>query len=238
LRLACSDPLRLRAEHDEGNAPLAVIGGLTGYGARVGQLSFFSADMVPPTVGDLGGLLAAHGQITAGRDGARLSIVLQEPERAAALVAECAARGITAEVADARVPLASEAARVLFRTERTTALDTLAVEWTAGAVKSVPTGLTVSAGVLRLWVIAAGHADQTGYLLGLDPHHPELTDRLIAACSRAGLAGSFIGGSGAHPAIRVVGHRRLARLIDTVGTLPPGLPESCYPVEPVPVRTA
>lgn len=191
----------------------------------MGQLSFFSADLVPPVVDDLGGMLAAWGQISANPSGARLSMLVGDRVRAVALAAECAARGIDAEIGDA------ESGRHLVRTARRPELSRLAESWTRGAVKVVPSGLVVSPGFVRIWVLAAGSADDSGYLLGVDPHAPDNIDALIAACSRSGLAGSFIGHRGGGPGIRIVGHRRLARLVDTVGTLPHGLPQQAYPVE-------
>lgn len=189
------------------------------------QLSFFSADNQPPVVADLGGLLAAHGQITTGGGGARLSILLDNPERAAAIVIECGLRGVEAEVA----VVEGGGPRHLMRTARCAALLPLAEEWTRGAVKCVPRDLTVSAGFSRLWVLAAGRVDDAGYLLGVDPLTADTVDDLIAACSRAGLAGSAIGVRGGGPGIRIVGHRRLARLAETVGTLPADLPVGCAP---------
>ena len=62
------------------------------------QLSLFSADLTPPQLSDLGGLLAAHGQIAAGPDGFRLSIMLADQWRAEALLRECRVRDVTAEV--------------------------------------------------------------------------------------------------------------------------------------------
>lgn len=64
----------------------------------MGQLSLFSADVASPTLDDLGGLLAAHGQITRSSDGSRLSILLTEPWRAAALQREFARRGLESSV--------------------------------------------------------------------------------------------------------------------------------------------
>lgn len=189
------------------------------------QLSFFSADYQAPVVADLGGLLAAHGQITTGPAGARLSILLDDAGRAAAVVAECARRDIAAEVLTVEGP----GPQLLMRTTRCAALLPLATAWTRGAVKSVPRALVVSAGFARLWVIGAGRRDVAGYLLGLDPHVPDSVDDLIAAGSRAGLAGSYVGVRAGGPAIRIVGHRRLARLADTVGTLPDELPADCRP---------
>ena len=76
-------------------------------GEPVSQLSLFSADLTPPQLSDLGGLLAAHGQIAAGPDGFRLSILLTDQWRAEALLRECRVRDVTAEVvvgADATAP--------------------------------------------------------------------------------------------------------------------------------------
>ena len=187
------------------------------------QLSFFSADHQPPVVADLGGLLAAHGQITTGPAGARLSILLEETARAAAVVAECVRRDIAAEVVEV------EGGQLLMRTARCAALLPLAQAWTRGAVKSVPRALVVTAAFSRLWVLAAGRADHAGYLLGVDPHAPDTVEDLIAACSRAGVAGSFVGVRAGGPGIRIVGHRRLARLAESVGTLPADLPAGCAP---------
>ncbi len=62
------------------------------------QLSLFSADLTPPQLEDLGGLLAAHGQLAGGRDGVRLSILLGDRWRASALLRECRVRDVPAEI--------------------------------------------------------------------------------------------------------------------------------------------
>jgi hypothetical protein len=51
----------------------------------VSQLSFFSAESVPPAVADLTGVLAAAGQVVMVGGGARLSVVVEELWRARAL---------------------------------------------------------------------------------------------------------------------------------------------------------
>ena len=51
----------------------------------VSQLSFFSAESVPPAVTDLTGLLAAGGQVVLVGGGARLSVVVDRPWRAEAI---------------------------------------------------------------------------------------------------------------------------------------------------------
>jgi hypothetical protein len=212
----------------------------------VSQLSFFSADLTPPRVEDLGGLLAAHGQISRGQTGARLSILLADEWRAKALLREFRVRDVQAEVLPAAEALSIgllEPARdgadlldgpveggVLLRSERTTELDGLAADWTRGAVKSVPPGLSAGAGLLRCWTLAAGRHDDTGFLLGLDRHAPDTYDPLASACARAGLAGSLIGARGGGPALRIVGHRRHARLVELLGTPPPEAPPVAFPL--------
>jgi hypothetical protein len=203
------------------------------------QLSLFSADIVEPQPADLGGLLAAHGQIAMDAAGARLSVLLDTAWRAEALLRECLVRDIAARVISvddvsdtdktgvpAWTPTGREA---LLRTERSPELGPLAAAWTRGAVKSVPDRLDLSAGLLRCWVLVAGRPDEAGFLLGLDPHAPDTHEPLAAACARAGIAGSFIGVRGGGPGIRVVGYRRISRLAELLGSPPPGSPRGVFP---------
>jgi hypothetical protein len=212
----------------------------------VSQLSFFSADLTPPQVEDLGGLLAAHGQISHGRSGTRLSILLSDAWRAKALVREFRVRDVPVEVVsvaqaqaeglleanpeegDAAASQASSG--VLLHSVRTAGLDELAARWTRGAVKSVPEGLTAGACFLRCWTLAAGRVDEAGFVLGLDRHAPDTYERLAASCARAGLASAFIGARGGGPALRIVGHRRRTRLVELLGTAPPEAPPGAFPL--------
>ncbi len=255
-------------------------------GEPVSQLSLFSADLTPPQLSDLGGLLAAHGQIVAGPDGFRLSILLADQWRAEALLRECRVRDVAAEVLagpavsaagsagaagepvpDAHVPDAPAPARrspdatpadsqspdatptdsrspdgpapfaagdrvsaaTVFRSQRTSVLADLAANWTRGAVKAVPVGLTLTPGFLRCWTIAAGQPAAVGFLLGLDPHAPDTYEPLAAVCAAAGLAGSLLGIRGGGPAVRIVGYRRCARLAEMIGTPPPEAPRGAFP---------
>lgn len=64
----------------------------------VSQLSFFSAESIPPAVTDLAGMLAGPGQVVTSEDRARISIVVDRDWRAQAvaeLIAQC---GLGAEV--------------------------------------------------------------------------------------------------------------------------------------------
>ena len=193
------------------------------------QLSLFSADLTPPQLVDLGGLLAAHGQLTSGPDGVRLSILLAEPWRAAALLRECRVRDIAA-VIPAPSPVSSTAEPaagpvILLQTDRTPLLAGLAAQWTRGAVKSVPADIVLGPGFLRCWTLAAGHPADVGFVLGLDPHAPDTHAALASAMMRVGIAPTLIGTRGSHPALRISGRRRLSRLVENVGE-PPGSVEA------------
>jgi len=192
----------------------------------VTQLSLFSADLTPPRLEDLGGLLAAHGQVAGGPDGVRLSILLVDTWRAEALLRECRVRDVPSQLA--AVDGTDASATVLLRTERLTGLSVLAQEWTRGAVKAVPADITLTPGFLRCWTLAAGHPAEVGFVLGLDPHAPDTYEPLAAACAAAGLAGSLLGVRGGGPAVRIVGHRRCARLSEMIGTPPPEAPSGAF----------
>ena len=71
------------------------------------QLSFFSAESVPPAVADLTGLLAAPGQVVVVGEGARLSVVVDRPWRAVALAEMIVEAGLEPEIArtDENTPL-------------------------------------------------------------------------------------------------------------------------------------
>ena len=111
------------------------------------QLSLFSADLTPPRLEDLGGLLAAHGQVAGGQDGVRLSILLADGWRADALLRECRVRDVPSRTAKPEGPDTA----VLLHTDRTAVLEPLATQWTRGAVKAVPGDISLTPGFLRCW---------------------------------------------------------------------------------------
>jgi hypothetical protein len=186
----------------------------------VSQLSFFSAESVPPAVADLTGMLAAPGQVVLVGSGtqqaARLSVVVDRLWRAEALAEMIADAGLTPEIArtDENTPLV--------RTAVDPRLTAIATNWTRGAVKTVPPDWLPGPRELRAWTLAAGmpEADDR-YLLGLDPHAPDTHSALASAMMRVGIAPTLIGTRGAHPALRISGRRRLLRLVENVGE-PPG----------------
>lgn len=182
----------------------------------VNQLSFFSAESLPPSVTDLSGLLASTGQLVLSASGARISVVVEQLWRAEAisdLIAEC---GLVSELGR------SEENRPLVRTASVPELSALASQWTKGAVKAMPPGWVPGPRELRAWVLAAGRPEAEGerYVLGLDPHAPETHAPLAQALMRAGIAPTLIGTRGSMPGLRITGRRRMLRLVENVGPAP------------------
>ncbi|MCV7103153.1 hypothetical protein [Mycobacterium palustre] len=182
------------------------------------QLSFFTAESVPPAVADLSGVLAASGQIVLvgapEAQGARLSVVVDHEWRAAALAEMIQEAGLKPEIGrtDEDTPLV--------RTAVTPSLVALAAEWTRGAVKTVPPRWLPGPRELRAWTLAAGRPEGGHYLLGLDPHAPDTHSPLASALMRVGIAPTLIGTRGGRPALRISGRRRLSRLVENVGEPP------------------
>ena len=187
------------------------------------QLSFFTAESVPPAVADLSGVLAASGQIVmvGARDiaGARLSVVVDQPWRASALAEMIHEAGLEPEIAR------TEEDTPLVRTAVSELLRPIAAEWTRGAVKTVPPRWLPGPRELRAWTLAAGTPEADRYLLGLDPHAPDTHSPLASALMRVGIAPTLIGTRGGRPALRISGRRRLSRLVENVGE-PPADPEA------------
>lgn len=185
------------------------------------QLSFFTAESVPPAVADLSGVLASSGQIVtvgaAGEShvaGARLSVVVDASWRASALADMIREAGLVAEIGrtDEDTPLV--------RTAVDPSLSTLAAEWTRGAVKTVPPRWLPGPRELRAWTLAGGNPEGEHYLLALDPHAPDTHSPLASALMRVGIAPTLIGTRGGRPALRISGRRRLSRLVENVGEPP------------------
>ena len=182
------------------------------------QLSFFTAESVPPAVADLCGVLAASGQIVkvgvSDDAGARLSVVVDQLWRAAALAEMIRETGMVPEIGR------TEEGTPLVRTAGDRALTSIAAEWTRGAVKTVPPRWLPGPRELRAWTLAAGSPEGDHYLLGLDPHAPDTHSPLASALMRVGIAPTLIGTRGARPALRITGRRRLSRLVENVGEPP------------------
>lgn len=192
------------------------------------QLSFFSAESVPPAVSDLTGVLAAAGQVVLIRDGAgvgaRLSVVVDRPWRAQALAEMMDDVQLHPEISR------SEEDNPLVRTSVDPRLVDIARQWTRGAVKTVPVPWLPGPRELRAWLLAGGRPEADRYLLGLDPHAPDTHSPLASAMMRVGIAPTLVGTRGGHPALRISGRRRLSRLVENVGS-PPDSAEAmlCWP---------
>jgi hypothetical protein len=184
----------------------------------VSQLSFFTAESVPPAVADLSGVLAGSGQIvmvgTRDGQGARLSVVVDELWRASALAEMINEAGLEPEIAR------TEEDTPLVRTAVSPLLCPIAAEWTRGAVKTVPPRWLPGPRELRAWALAAGIPEADRYLLGLDPHAPDTHSPLASALMRVGIAPTLIGTRGGRPALRISGRRRLSRLVENIGEPP------------------
>ncbi|MCV7127376.1 MULTISPECIES: hypothetical protein [Mycolicibacterium] len=182
------------------------------------QLSFFSAESVPPTIADLTGILAAAGQVVlvgGARDqAARLSVVVDQVWRAEGLAEMIEDAGLAAEISR------TDEDSPLVRTAVDTRLVAIATEWTRGAVKTVPPQWLPGPRELRAWTLAAGRPEDDRYLLGLDPHAPDTHSALASAMMRVGIAPTLIGTRGSRPALRISGRRRLLRLVENVGEPP------------------
>ncbi len=180
----------------------------------VSQLSFFSAESVPPAIADLTGLLAGPGQVVLVGGAARLSVVVEHLWRAEALAEMIADAGLEPEITR------TDENNPLVRTAADARLAGIAAEWTRGAVKTVPPQWLPGPRELRAWTLASGTPEADRYLLGLDPHAPDTHSALASAMMRIGIAPTLIGTRGSHPALRISGRRRLSRLVENVGEPP------------------
>jgi hypothetical protein len=187
------------------------------------QLSLFGADSAQPQPDDLAGLLTCGGQLTRLGGTTRVSIVVDHPWRAAALVAECGRRGLAA------TSVATADENVGVRTAYSVLLTPLAEAWTRGAVIRVPGGLLLDGRMLRLWAQACGYAEgPSSYVLGL-ARVEALWQPLGAALAAVGLGAQFVTARGSGPSYRIVGRRRLSRLVEMLGDPPKQAPVGSWP---------
>jgi len=181
------------------------------------QFSLFGAEAADPVLEDLDGLLLAGGDWVRGgsRPGARLSVLVAERWRAEALRAEFAARSLASDTAPAPGEL------IAVRTEFTEVLAPHAARWTRGASLRAPADLALTACGLRLWALAAGKADEAGYLLLMDSSDAALHRRAGGELARLGVAAVDVGVR-MGPGWRVTSVKRLRRLAELVGEPPSG----------------
>ena len=189
------------------------------------QLSLFGADASSPEPDDLAGVLAAGGLVTLRGDAAQVSVIVDHPWRAAALVAECARRGIAA------TSVATPAEHIAVRTAFSALLVPLGRDWMTGAVQRVPRAFRLDGRRLRLWAQTGGRRDgDTSYLLPAGPSEEVDREALGAALALLGLAAQLAVPRGTGTALyRIVGKRRLGRLIELIGDPPKQAPADIWP---------
>lgn len=180
-----------------------------------GQLSFFTAGALPPTVDDLEGLLAGPGHIVRRRDEARISVVARDRWRVTALLAAFSDRGVPGEQA------ATVDGQPAVRTAFSAVLAPIAGRWSRGARIVPPAGFTLDGPQLRLWAVAAGRGDAYGYLLELGGSDDDVWSAIGSALHQSGLPATLVGPRAGGPAYRITGARRLARLRELIGDPPP-----------------
>ena len=174
--------------------------------------------------GQLGG---SHARQPGGT--ARVSIVVDHPWRAAALVAECARRGLVATV------LKTVDEHIEVRTAYSAALMPLADAWSgpqplANGAKHPPRGLLLDGRALRLWVEAAGRYEgATTYALELGVADEPVWSAVGAALAALGLRGQLVVPRSGIPAYRIVGKRRVAALAEMIGDPPKQAPAGLWP---------
>jgi hypothetical protein len=181
------------------------------------QFSLFGAEAADPLVEDLDGVLFAGGDWVRvdGGAAARLSVLVAEQWRAEALRSEFADRDLDSDTAVAPGDL------IAVRTEITPRLGPQAVRWTRGAALRPPADLALTASGLRLWAIAAGRAEEAGYLLRMaDPDGP--LHRIAGGqLARLGVTAVEVG-SRAGTGWRISSVKRLRRLAELIGAPPAG----------------
>jgi hypothetical protein len=188
------------------------------------QLSLFGASARPPTVDDLEGLLAGNGQVVRRGGSARLSVVVGEQWRADLLVRELA------DTLDLDADVTPSELGISVGTGWMPALRSMADTWTRGAVKCPPAGWALDGPRLRWWCLAGGRWSAGMYTLALGASDGHAWLSVGSALAAAGVPGVLVGPRADGPAYRVVGRRRLMRLLELVGDRPAGAPDDAWPI--------
>jgi hypothetical protein len=188
------------------------------------QLSLFGIEATAPAADDLAGLLAGPGQVVRMGGTARVSIVVEQRWRAAALVAELGERGFAATC------VATVDDHVGVRTPYSSMLAPLAAAWLRGALKLPPTGFALNGRRLRLWTMAAGNLDRFDVTLRLGRCENSVEITMQRALGAVGLPVDILAGNARTGSLlRMSGRRRLARLAEIIGDPPSSAPEGAWP---------
>ncbi|WP_424183952.1 hypothetical protein ACOBQX_18575 [Actinokineospora sp. G85] len=84
----------------------------------------------------------------------------------------------------------------------------------------MPPAFLPDGAALRMWALSAGRWTDGGYLLPVDPEAPGTHAPLADALLRCGLPTTAPTAKAEVAGLRVVGRRRLARLLELVGPAP------------------
>lgn len=193
---------------------------------RPPQPSLFSAVLAEPRPADLAGVLAGAGQVVRMGGTARVSVVVADEWRAAALLAAFDER----DLSGSRVDTVED--NIGVRTAFCAALSELADAWLHGTVMRPPAGFRADGLALRLWAISGGWQDSTGYLLPLAGRRGDVAAeetgwrQLRTALRVAGFDAELLTGT---PALRIAGRAQLTTLADLLGPPPPGAPPGGWP---------
>jgi len=188
------------------------------------QLSLFGVEATAPGAEDLDGLLAGPGQVVRMGGTARVSVVVDDMWRAAALTVEMRVRGFAATC------VATVDERLGVRTPYSATLAPLARAWLRGALKFPPAGYALDGRRLRLWMMAAGQRDNLDVVLRLGRCEDAAPVTMQRALASIGLPAEILTGSArSGPALRVSGRRRLTRLAEIVGDPPSSAPSGIWP---------
>ncbi len=190
------------------------------------QLTLFDDEAAAFEIADLEGLLVAGAALVQRGAEARLSIVVTEQWRASAIAEAFDLRGLPAE------QVQTFDANLCVRTPFHRCLRPAADRWSRGSSKLPPPGWELSGARVRLWALASGRADPSGYLLGLGrTDEASCWSAAGTALAAAGLAGTLLGPRAGGPAYRIVGQRRIRRLGHLLGAAPLGAPPAAWPLQ-------
>jgi hypothetical protein len=152
-----------------------------------------------------------------------VSVVVEEPWRVAVLAEELhGVLGLEAEIGPAE-------AGTTVGTPWLPKLREMADSWTRGAVKCPPQGWTLDGSRLRWWALSAGRSSDGMYTLALGASDEHAWLAVGSALSMVGVPGVLVGPRADGPAYRIVGRRRLGRLLELIGEPPAGAPDDAWP---------
>ncbi|MDQ3476827.1 MAG: hypothetical protein M3492_10970 [Actinomycetota bacterium] len=191
------------------------------------QLALFDDASADLEIADLEGLLVAGAALVQRGAEARLSIVVRQRWRVAAIVEALELRGLPGE------EVQTFDSHVAVRTPFHRSLLPLTARWSRGSSKLPPADWRLTPARVRLWALATGRTDPSGYLLGLSRTDDGLCwSAAGTALAVAGVAGTLLGPRAGGPAYRIVGQRRSRRLLAMVGPAPAQAPSGAWPSEP------